>query len=561
MYPKNMGHQKYLMQMKPRYILILLCILSIYLSLKRLDNTTFWGDEAHDAIFARNYLKFGQLTGWDGRNLYTLSNGNVMDQDLRTRNSPLDILVCAASFKLFGESTWAGRFPFVIAGVFSLWIFFLIVKTDFGEDEWVWLFTVGGLALSTVFILNIRSCRYYSLSLLTTLLIYYGYRCYLLTKKLYCYLLVTIVSILSFYANPMICAATLISIGILHLVSYRKSFSFQDWKISAGLAVLFLLLTVPYAIHHQIWYRPDHDLDTTQPWWVHRLLLVSWNLSAVNWMNSTPWPILIGLAMYLIKYKQLPIVRTTLQWALLGISHIICIALFSPQQTNNVSSADIRYLIVVIPFLMGMTGVFLWFVSRWSKMVGILLFLVFITSNVLTLTPSYKVFTWLLPGMIYEVHHDYPTATKAVADYLGQHAKQNDMVSCYPDFQSYPLMFYLGYKIKLCCSLDTESPFYYRLPKEIDAPVYKDEYYPDWIVCFGLDQNAVDHIKYFVRLHEENGKMVAYQYILDTVLPCYYFDTHRPEIHIHTFGPKRNPDNKNTFIFVYKKITPNNKIP
>ena len=33
--------------------------------------------------------------------------------------------------------TWSSRFPFVLAGLVALWVYFLLVKTDFGNKSWL----------------------------------------------------------------------------------------------------------------------------------------------------------------------------------------------------------------------------------------------------------------------------------------------------------------------------------------------------------------------------------------------------------------------------------------
>src|SRR5208283_5559404 len=95
-----------------RYVLVLFFLIIIYLSFHRLGNLYYWDDEAQVGIIAKNFLSSGKLTGWDGRNLYAFSDGGALDANLRTRNPPLDILVCALSFKLLGVSNESGRLLF-----------------------------------------------------------------------------------------------------------------------------------------------------------------------------------------------------------------------------------------------------------------------------------------------------------------------------------------------------------------------------------------------------------------------------------------------------------------
>jgi len=47
-----------------------------------LTNHAFWGDEANTGLFARNLLRFGELTAWDGQNLIGFGLGGELDENL-----------------------------------------------------------------------------------------------------------------------------------------------------------------------------------------------------------------------------------------------------------------------------------------------------------------------------------------------------------------------------------------------------------------------------------------------------------------------------------------------
>src|SRR5437868_4275971 len=111
---------------------LILFLLSACLTLTRLDQTAFWDDEAQVGIIARNLVNTGRVTGWDGRNLFAYGDGVLLDRNLRSVNPPLDYLCAAASFRLFGVSTWAGRLPFALFGLASLAVLFLLLRREFG---------------------------------------------------------------------------------------------------------------------------------------------------------------------------------------------------------------------------------------------------------------------------------------------------------------------------------------------------------------------------------------------------------------------------------------------
>jgi hypothetical protein len=543
--------------LKRKYVIILFFLIIAYLSLHRLDNTYFWGDEAHVGIIARNFLSTGQLTGWDGRNLYAYWNGGALDKNLRTVDAPLDIWVCAASFKLFGQSTWSGRIPFVIIGLIGLGIFILIIKHDFGDDTWLCFYTLAAFGLSPAFLLNIRQCRYYALSLTFAILSYYAYRLCLSTKRIYYFLILSVASILAFYANPMICAAFVLALGIIHLLFHRRDFSTRDWKMMFLAIFLFLIATVPYAVHFRIWNRPDHYLSTPEPWFTRHFILTWWNLRDLNQITYMPWPVLIGLIYLFIQYRQKEtILKTALEWGVLALLNTFFIAWISPQPTTGIQFsvfADVRYLIASLPFCLGLVGIFLWYVNRWSRWIGVTLLIVILSSNVLTLTPNNQQPRWLLPNYIYEIHHDYPTSCSAVVNYLATHAQQDDSVWCLTNGNAYPIMFYLGDKLKFCCILNYQTHLPLDVIRKLNAPLLVDENFPDWIIIYGTQPKIPVLLKFFSRVHKENGVNVEYSYDLIDALDIYWEDRSRPELNMHSFGPQQKYDMRYEAVYIFKK--------
>ncbi len=541
--------------MKRNYIIILLFLVVAYLALHRLDNTYFWPDEAHVGIIARNFLSTGQLTGWDGRNLYAYWDGGALDKNLRTVDAPLDIWICAASFKLLGQSTWSGRIPFVIIGFLGLGIFILLIKHDFGDDKWLCFYTLSAVTLSPCFLMIIRQCRYYSLSLSLALLSYYAYRMCLSTKQAFYYFLLSMASILAFYANPMICAAFILALGIIHLLFHRSNFSSRDWIIMFLAIFLFLIATLPYAVYYRIWDRPDHYLETPEPWFIRHSILTWWNLRDLNLITYMPWSIFICLIYLFIQYgPKEPVLKTALEWFVLVLLNIFFIAWISPQDTLGVKLSDARYLVTSLPFCLGLVGIFLWYLNSWNRLAGMVLLIVFLCSNVMELTPYDGQLRWLLPGYIYEIHHDYPTSCSAIVRYLETHAHQDDSVWCIPNNNSYSVMYYLGDKLKFCCGLDYQTHLPLEVIRKLKAPLFVEENFPDWIIAYGSQNEIPGLLNFFSRIHKENGINVEYSYHLIKVLDVYFEDRSRPEFPWHSFGPTKNYDKRYQAVYIFKKM-------
>jgi Dolichyl-phosphate-mannose-protein mannosyltransferase len=522
----------------------------IYLSVTGLAHTYFWDDEAHVAIIARNVLATGHLTAWDGRNLHAYRNGSVLDKNLRQLGPPLDSLLVAGSFRLFGSSTWAGRLPFVVVGLTSLAIFWLLVHHDFGPEKPTCLYAVSVLGFSPIFLLNIRQCRYYALSLLFSLLAFYAYRRCLATKRLRHFIGLAGASVLLFYSNYFLCVAFLLSLGVVHGMFYGRHFESKEWGKVALAIALFAVATVPHV--ERVLHYPD--LGQGGSWIARRLTLWWWNMRDLNLLACLPWTIAVGLFYVLLRYRQsIPTARIAWQWVTFSVAFVAFVALFSPQPTTVSTIADIRYLIIVVPFLAGLAGIFLGFVHQRMQVLACTLLTVLVTTNVLTFTPFERQFRWLLPAYIGEIHRAYPTSYEAAVAFLNKYAAPDDVVFTSPEYTHPPLIFYVGEKVRVCCLLN----YHTRLPRatvhSLSAPLFIEEQFPQWFVAFGNHPQMWELLHFFSRSHQRDNKTIRFSYPLVEVLDVYWRATHRPELPWHTFGPKTNFDRRAEAVYIFQR--------
>ena len=538
--------------MKFKLIVILIFVLCTYLGLKGLGNTYFWDDESIIAYFAGNLLRFGVLTGWDGRNMMAYNNGRELNNDLISNYTPpLQCYITALSFYLLGISTWVGRLPFVIFGLLSLLIFFLLLRKDFEDKKQaaLWIYALATLCFSSTFLLNIRQCKYYALGLFFPLAIFYGYRLWLTTKKVRWLILITAASILFFYSSLLLCAAFLFSLAALHLLFYSKGLTAKDW-LKLFLAVIsFILSTLQYAI----WQFSSPVKNSFSD----RITLLWWNVRDLNLINCLPWMIAAGLAYCLIKHKkEKDVADKALQWGVLIFGYILFLSLFSPQPIAYTRIADVRYLMPVVPFLAGLIGIFLWFIHRKNKLLAVILLLILVNTNFLTLTPSNNKFRWLLPAYIYEIHHSYPTCYSESADFLFKNAKQDDLVYAFPEYCNYPLIFYSGDKFKFGCLLNYNTTLNVDKMRRLDSVLFIEENFPQWFIMFGRHLDALNLLNYFSRPHYENDKFIRYDYQAAATLDVYWQDMSRPELPWHNFGPKKDFDRNTEAVYIYKRSSP-----
>ena len=531
------------------WIILLIFTAATYLSFKSLDHTYFWDDEAEVGIIARNLINTGHLTGWDGRNLFAYGNGALLDSNLRPINPPLQYVVAAASFKLFGTTTWAGRFPFALIGLATLWVFALVLQREFKGQAILQLYAFAALALSVEFILYIRQCRYYALAIFFSLLAFYLYGRCLEKRGWKEFILLGVTAALFFYSHYLLCLSFLMALAVAHFIFHRGGFDLRHqlrWLVAAG---VFLLTTLPYALKYRIWVRPD--MSKTIPG-LQKLKSLWSGLSQLSEANWMPWIVFVGLMYLLTRERKNELLRRKVwPWMVLSLGYVFFVWALAP----GALGAPERYLVVELPFLAGLVGAFLWLLHRRAPAAALGLAITALATNLLSLTPAHRTFRWLVPAYLGEVHRPFPTCYSEAAEFLRKECPADSNVVAYPEFCAYPLIFYCGDRFHFGCLLQQETT---RLPLQtvsrLAAPLIIGDHFPDYIIAFGATPELRLLLDYYSRSHKEENRAVSYQYPAIARIDCYCEDTSRPELAWHTFGPKTGYDPESEAVFLFKRI-------
>jgi len=278
-------------------------------------------------------------------------------------------------------------------------------------------------------------------------------------------------------------------------------------------------------------------------------LLLKANLREINLINIYPLGLFIILLALVAISKTREIRQPLGHFFLLSIGYVLIISLLTPQSPEFSSMADIRYLIPIFPFLIAINGCLLAYLHQRSIVIGLLAFILLIISNIFSLHPYNRDFRWLLPAYIHEINNDYPTCYSMATDFLKKHASRDEYIFAYPNSRNFPLMFYLGDRLKVCCLLNKET----ILPREqinnLDSPLYIEDNQPDYFISFGFDNNSSTLIDLF-------AKASKHQYKLVQILDVFSFDTSRPELFWHTFGPIENIDTRKDGVYIFRQIRP-----
>src|ERR1700689_4282048 len=101
-----------------RLSLILAAIAAVYFC--KLGHPLLWADEADTGILARNVLRFGTPTAFDGRNISLADDGAQLNRTLLSKKIPwVQYYVGALSLAVFGNDTGGLRVLFALCGLLS----------------------------------------------------------------------------------------------------------------------------------------------------------------------------------------------------------------------------------------------------------------------------------------------------------------------------------------------------------------------------------------------------------------------------------------------------------
>ena len=414
-----------------------------FLAFGNLDGRLFWADEAENAVLARNILKFGVPKVDDGVNHISL-HGDTFDarDGIWTWSPWLPEYVTAASFAVFGETTWAGRAPFAFIG----WL----TVAALGAAAWkiyrshrITLATMLLLGTSEIFLLHIRQCRYYSITVFAQILVLYGIYQILAKSKNGSWLVLAGLT-LQFYCNYTIAAANVPLLLVLAWNLFREKKS-SALPLLISLGILFLI-SAPWLLYSEFWRQGSaepHDPWTktlrfyfTQfhfhffPWCIVLLPVYGWLVKRFSRPPaSPPVPNSSTSSLRLERYLfLLPFLYTPVLLVMPG--------------------GYIRYLLPVLPAMCLLVAAWLFRYIRWAA-VAVALLVIQCVSNAFSMATD--PFTKQIPlrsplaDFVFSTVLPYQDRFTDVLDFFQKNAQPGDrVVSWNPEF---PLMFYTRLKI------------------------------------------------------------------------------------------------------------------
>lgn len=220
-----------------------------------LGRDCLWEDEGDTAALASNILKFGVPKAWDGAAFLDSDHGARLNGDLVMVTHPwLQYYLTAASFLVFGENTFAARFPFAVAGWMSILFAYFFVWRFTGNR--VAAFTAAALLIFSVqFLLYAKQCRYCAINMLLVCWLFWSF--FKMKSAPQCAIFVVAAALL-FHSHPYGLAPT-VALGGLSLF-YPPFKAQRGWIWFAAPAIA--LLTLPWLALSSVSSRGS-ELNTT----------------------------------------------------------------------------------------------------------------------------------------------------------------------------------------------------------------------------------------------------------------------------------------------------------
>jgi hypothetical protein len=522
------------------------------LAMQGLNYNCFWDDEAETAIMAKNLLLTGRLTGWDGRNLCACRNGSAIDKNFRPINPPGMYLTTAAFFGLFGCTTNAGRYPFVILGIVALFILFWMLRDAYPSLPAFVRYGVALTGLSTSYLLYIRQCRYYALCIFFSLLALAFYRAVLKKPRwaLFAGLGASLTALYFSHYLIMICFTGALLAG--HFAFHARDWGRKDYFRAALTGALFLLPIVCFSVLSKAWIRPDMAGGAGAPTQILARLYL--NFRDFDAFGMLPGVLAAAGVIYALLYRKKCLeARLFLEFGFFIAAYIVALSVISPQSMKGGLQgklADMRYMVVLIPIGALCTAAILSIIHGKMKLPAILLFCIITCTNLLCLRLSVPQVRLLLPAYVYEITHDYKTPYEVVIDFLNSDPMfMNDTIVCSPEYHGLPIQFYCGDFLRIGGQLDEKTPLPVSKVRALPAPLFKDSYFPKWIFGFGLSKTTAETVNYFSR-----GKY-KYVYGPELSLPVYSQDMTRPELPWHKFTKTKHVGAQDK-IQLFRRILP-----
>ncbi len=541
-------------------------VIAAYLILFNLGYAPLWHDESPLAVTGKNIVLTGGYNGWDGRNVFMTLNGASVNSNLKLVSyPPWQAIPSALGIAIFGANEVGVRFFHALLGLFSILIFWQLLRLDFAPQKRLRLLALTLFALSAQTILFMRIGRYAADAIFFTLLAFYCYRLYIgANGKLWHLVVATLAAVLGFLNHYAIGSSIAMAIGVWHLLYYARETSRRQWIEILGASLAVVALCITYLFVAGIIGTSEKleftHVDYEYSWFQRHVILIFYNFREMLHFGWLPLWVAVWFFCYLVfpvftvskKDKKINTKITKknnhssnneraaiIRWSVLLALFLFFSGLVAVRPAAGHELADSRYLVPALPLCALIIATFvnwLWR-QRGGVFYAVPIFLSLLVSNALSFPYLYpNLFTqekirFLLPQLIGEIHRPYIIYLNDLIDYLNTHAEQDDTIFVSP-WQDYSIMqFYFSEKLIFCCALNEQSGIPKEKIHELGVPLFEGDIKPVWQVVIG------------------ERKPNANEYKLVFQSEKYSYPTQRPELEFHTFRPLP----KKGSVYIYRR--------
>lgn len=352
--------------------------------------------------------------------------------------------------------------------------------------------------------------------------------------------------ILLFYAHFLATAFIAALFAVHFLFHFKKS----EVKYLIAIFTSFCLFTIPYFLYFRLFNKATTVYNGSDSWLMSKATLLLWHIRDLNNFNWLPWIVAVGLVylVYITKRspKYLGIYTLIKEWITLVLLFVLFMVLISPQPVSITFVANMRYIVLTLPFFAALTAILLSFIEARSKALFILIIPLLVFTNLLSINPLEPTIDYNLIKYMKEIHNDYTTSYEAVDQFLKENAQQDDCVFVSPSYMNYPLMFYSGHKVIFCGILDKDTHLEKDTVIALNPSFFIEKAVPDWIIFFGWRKNSQEFVDY---LSKDGNSYEAYK-----TLHVYWQDQTRAEIPFHSFGQVEDFNASFEGIIIFKRV-------
>lgn len=377
-----------------------IAVLSAVFIFANLGTDYLWEDEGDTAALAVNILKFGVPKAWDGYAFLDSDHGARLNRNLVMVTHPwVQYYLAAGSFLIFGQNTFAARFPFAVASWLSvLGVYFFLWRVT--RNRLAAFSAAALLTLSVQFLLYARQCRYCALNLL---LVVWLFAAFFKMKSARACVSFVLAAAFLFHTHPygIAPAAALCGLSLF----YRPFVEQRRWVWFAAPAIA--LLTLPWLALSSL-SSSGSELNTTAAQsigeFVERCIQ-----AGIEFTSVTPFigSAILLLAMFVwmrINKKTSPALdvgskipedapplldsnETSIVIGALATAAFYGLATSITQSSDSLWLAGMRYASALIPLAAIVAGVVIARVSRGKMILWLALMLIFAFTKLAQLTP------------------------------------------------------------------------------------------------------------------------------------------------------------------------------